>query len=294
MASEKTLKVRIRNRHAPESYWLSNSTFVPRAGEMIVYDPDTTHTDPRVKYGDGTTTIAALPFLADSKADKNNTYTKAEIDSLANSKADKSNTYTKTEIDSLVSAVFRYKGTKATLAEVEALTTKEVGDVWFVSADSSEYAWNGTSWEKLGPVIDLTPYLSNISIAGITVDSTHTSITAAQLKTALGYYSTTEVDEALALKKNKQTAVTDPAASGNAIQFISDLTQNENGEVTVHKKTVSTMTGATAQSAGTSGLVPAAQIADRNKFLKADGTWADVDLASMTQLEIETACPYPS
>jgi hypothetical protein len=35
-------------------------------------------------------------------------------------------------------------------------------------------------------------------------------------------------------------------------------------------------TGATADAAGTAGLVPAPQIADRTKFLKGDGTWASV------------------
>ena len=35
-------------------------------------------------------------------------------------------------------------------------------------------------------------------------------------------------------------------------------------------------TGATADAAGTAGLVPAPAIADRTRFLKGDGTWADV------------------
>lgn len=61
--AEKTLKTRIQNRHAPESYWTSNSMFVPRAGETIIYDVDSTNTHPRMKVGDGETTIANLPFI---------------------------------------------------------------------------------------------------------------------------------------------------------------------------------------------------------------------------------------
>jgi len=61
--AEKTLKTRIQNRHAPESYWTSNNTFVPRAGETIIYDVDSTNTHPRMKVGDGETTIANLPFI---------------------------------------------------------------------------------------------------------------------------------------------------------------------------------------------------------------------------------------
>ena len=43
---------------------------------------------------------------------------------------------------------------------------------------------------------------------------------------------------ALSEYKTKQTAVTDPTASGTSLTFISDIAQNENGEITVHKKTV--------------------------------------------------------
>ena len=128
------------------------------------------------------------------KADKATTYTKTEVDTSLALKADKATTYTKTEVDSLVQSVFRYKGTKATVAEVEALTQKAVGDMWFVTADSSEYAWNGTKWEKLGPIIDLTPYLLNISIAGLTINAQSTTITKDQLLTALGVYTKTEID----------------------------------------------------------------------------------------------------
>lgn len=39
-------------------------------------------------------------------------------------------------------------------------------------------------------------------------------------------------------------------------------------------------TGATSEAAGVHGLVPAPAIADREKFLKGDGTWADVPLPS--------------
>ena len=38
--------------------------------------------------------------------------------------------------------------------------------------------------------------------------------------------------------KTKQTAVVDPSASGTAVEFISNMSQNENGEITVSKKTV--------------------------------------------------------
>lgn len=46
-------------------------------------------------------------------------------------------------------------------------------------------------------------------------------------------------------------------------------------------ETYSDFTGATSQSAGVHGLVPAPQIADKDKFLKGDGTWAEVALPNV-------------
>lgn len=45
------------------------------------------------------------------------------------------------------------------------------------------------------------------------------------------------------------------------------------------KSSIDVFTGATAQSDGVAGIVPAPLIADRNKFLKGDGTWADIPTA---------------
>lgn len=116
------------------------------------------------------------------------------INTALGDKADKSttlsgygitNAYTKTEVDSLVSAVFRYKGTKSTYAQVAALTDMVTGDVWFVSEDNAEYAYNGITWEKLGPTIDLSSYLTSIVVAGQTLNPTNNTMTATQLKSAL-------------------------------------------------------------------------------------------------------------
>lgn len=67
MAKNTTLKTRIQNRHDTEANWTtaSNATnpFVPLKGEVIVYDPDTTYTTPRVKIGDGVTRVGNLAFV---------------------------------------------------------------------------------------------------------------------------------------------------------------------------------------------------------------------------------------
>ena len=60
-----------------------------------------------------------------------------------------------------ITAVLKFKGTKATVAELPT-SGAEVGDVWAVTEDNSEYVCTSIDptvvWEKLGPVIDLSEY----------------------------------------------------------------------------------------------------------------------------------------
>lgn len=60
-----TLNLRIINTHDTEDNWNNKTTFVPKAGEIIVYDVDKSHTYERFKIGDGTSTITNLPFVID-------------------------------------------------------------------------------------------------------------------------------------------------------------------------------------------------------------------------------------
>lgn len=101
-------------------------------------------------------------------------------------KANSADVYSKTDIDSLISAVFKYKGTKTNINEVLGLTGMATGDVWFVTSDNSEYAYNGSAWERLGSTIDLSGYLTDVTIAGQKLTPTSKIITVDQLKTALG------------------------------------------------------------------------------------------------------------
>ena len=92
---------------------------------------------------------------------------------------------TEDQLGPILSRVFTYQGTKQTYQDVIGISNKNIGDVWFVLDDSSEYAWNGEKWEKLGPVVDLSNYFTEIEIAGITISAQNNSITIAQLNNAL-------------------------------------------------------------------------------------------------------------
>ena len=79
--------------------------------------------------------------------------------------------------------------------------------------------------------------------------------------------------QSIAGKKNTQTAVSDPTASGNSVTFIATISQSTQGVITPTKKTVSTMTAATSAAAGSVGLVPAPASGAQGKFLRGDATW---------------------
>lgn len=67
MATEKTLKTRVVLKHDTEENWITagkaTNPFIPKKGEVIIYDPDGTHTYSRQKVGDGIKNINELPFL---------------------------------------------------------------------------------------------------------------------------------------------------------------------------------------------------------------------------------------
>lgn len=71
MSAPKTVNTRISNKHDYEANWNKATTFVPLAGELIVYDADVdapeavrgNNTKSRIKVGDGITAVQSLPFI---------------------------------------------------------------------------------------------------------------------------------------------------------------------------------------------------------------------------------------
>lgn len=55
--------------------------------------------------------------------------------------------------------------------------------------------------------------------------------------------------------KTKQTAVNDPSADGTGLAFIDSISQDANGEITPHKKTVANVSASTSGAGGTNGLM---------------------------------------
>lgn len=76
--SEKTLKTRIIHKHDVELNWNKAINFIPKQGEIIVYDIDSNHSYERIKIGDGVTNVNNLPFVI-------STLTNDEIDAICGS-----------------------------------------------------------------------------------------------------------------------------------------------------------------------------------------------------------------
>ena len=62
MASEKNVNSRIQHKHDIEANWLKAINFIPKIGELIIYDPDDNYKYSRFKIGDGIRTINNLEF----------------------------------------------------------------------------------------------------------------------------------------------------------------------------------------------------------------------------------------
>lgn len=79
MATEKIVNARVLCKHDIEQNWNSAINFIPKAGELILYDPDTTYDYTRMKIGDGVTKVAALPFFIDKITELEKKLTDLEV-----------------------------------------------------------------------------------------------------------------------------------------------------------------------------------------------------------------------
>ena len=109
-------------------------------------------------------------------------------------------------------------------------TDLTVGDVYNVESDGSNYAWNGTVWDKLGGDVDLSNYYNKTQTDELLSGKVNNS--------ALNdYYTKTRTDELLGAKQNtidsthKLSAdLVDDTSTTNKFVTSADIT-NWNGKV---------------------------------------------------------------
>ena len=112
--TEKRIDSRIIHKHDSQINWAANDSFIPKQGEIIIYDSDVDLPYSCMKVGDGQTSVEGLPFILpepvinealDSKADKSdldNYLTKKDyIAGESGGLIDLSNFLTRNEADNL-------------------------------------------------------------------------------------------------------------------------------------------------------------------------------------------------
>lgn len=62
MATEKQIASRLIQKHDTEAHWNLATNFIPKQGEIIIYDVDNQYDYERFKIGDGITNVNKLPF----------------------------------------------------------------------------------------------------------------------------------------------------------------------------------------------------------------------------------------
>ena len=145
-----------------------NSTKVATTAYVDAAIPGGSSTSPKM---DGTATVGTETTWAHGDHIHPTDTTRAPLDSpaltgtptapTASTSVDNTQIATTAFVHDVVDAlgsILNYKGTKATASQLPS-TGNTTGDVWIVTEDNSEYVWNGTAWEKLGPTIDLSGYV---------------------------------------------------------------------------------------------------------------------------------------
>lgn len=203
--------------------------------------------------------------------------------------------YVDSTVNSAVSSVFKFKGTVATVDDLPSSATE--GDVYHVTNKHGEYIYakvdgaTTATWESLGEIVDLSAYALSADVIQRVSSATANHIPKLNADGTLTDSGFTLGVSVPANAKFTDTVYTHPAGSAASktsrlYKFSTDSTSHISAVTAVTKAditalgipaqdtTYSVFTGATADVAGTSGLVVAPAKGDQAKFLKADGTWA--------------------
>lgn len=177
--AERKVKTRVQSKHDVEKNW-NNASFPPLPGEIIVYDKDAgvdggTHTKPRIKIGDGSTSVNDLPFVVDREATdaaiaEINT-TLADVETvLANEsnpvvtisdvcEPDDTNQYTINDISDKPHSI---------RLDIHATSAYDTNMLWKISrSDATSITWNTANKTKINNLFGTTKP-SYIGLGGLT------------------------------------------------------------------------------------------------------------------------------
>ena len=165
-------------------YWTGSEFTCINAGLVNTIDAEGTENDSK-----GITQGALKLYM---KKQLESIGTSEAIDTAKTEAIETAKGYTDQQINAKIASVFRYMGAKDTKSELDSVEEKETGHVWHINEDGKEYVYNGSEWELLGFIIDLSNYATNESVTQAI------NAKADALVQQINAYSKTEIDEKLA------------------------------------------------------------------------------------------------
>ena len=139
--AEKTLKGRIVLKHDTAANWSKATSFVPKQGEVIIYDIDANYNYERFKIGDGTTLVSSLPFVNDAL--------RTELITQIN------------DVDDKVDAVSALVGDTSVSEQITAANIIYVGSD--MPTDPNIKVWINTAEEGTG-IVPVLPRIATITL----------------------------------------------------------------------------------------------------------------------------------
>lgn len=141
------------------------------------------------------------------KADKTELEkTKSALEKALETKADKTTLESvkaelQADIDKKVESALHYKGSKETFKELEAIQEPQIGDLYNVVESGANYAWSGSTWDKLSE--DLSGFATKTELGDLKVSVDELRITKAD-RSAVNELSS-QVEELKSSKVDKET-----------------------------------------------------------------------------------------
>ena len=152
--ANKPFNTRIQLKHDTEAHWEFATGFSPKAGELIIYDVDTTHSSPRFKVGDGTTNVNDLPFVTTE-------YVETDPTVPAWAKAATKPSYTYSEVGAMPAPLFITTSNSSTSDALTygTATTLSTGQLVFVTLNKA-MAGSANATLKFGSNTAINIYLT--------------------------------------------------------------------------------------------------------------------------------------
>lgn len=162
--AEKQINGRIVHKHDTEANWNKAINFIPKNGEVIIYDPDSTYSYARIKVGDGTTKVTSLPFI-----DNAIKTVQANLSDTVNSV--KNNSITGLSVSGQTITYTKGNGTTGTITTQDNNTTYSAGTGLSLSGTTFNHKNSITSATAQGDASKTLAFGDTFTIPTITYDA---------------------------------------------------------------------------------------------------------------------------